>query len=540
MAMSADDIFEVRTTGTQTGGALFRWVSLRSTTYKWTASASGTGEYYCQTAAGGNPGLTSPGSVYLDGDYDLATNGVMGSLAVSEWDWGDNDALGYSTVYVRLADSADPDTKNPGFVGIAYGGGTDYSQQDAPQYDITNASAAGAGNTITTASAAADMVGNGLFAVGGTNVRANKRYEITSVVVGTSITVTGSGTLMSGAGAGDVHVHIGGAFQFSGTLDDDFTEDLVAGNTVYVESGTYTLGEAVSQAIDGTAGTPITWRGYIGTRNAIPTGDDRPLFDVTTLGWSSGDYALYEYLRFTGTVNGSTFQTGNYGWAYKCKFNNTSGSAGKVAVTTKGGLYNCEISSTLGTAVSNSYGYQGLYQCYIHDSSIGVYQAASIAQIVNCVIDTCTTGFYLYDVGSSWNAEVNVFGNVFYNCTNPIDNTSGSGGVYLNNIVTSCTNELDISSYNKRDLFDYNCWNCTNVNAYNRKGPNDITEDPLLNAPATGDFTLQAASPCANAGLKVDTLTGASADCKTSIGVDQPGTGAGGIKVPRGMRGGFN
>ena len=46
-------VWEVRTTGAQVSGGGFCWTSLVNATYKWTASASGTNEYYCEIAAGG-------------------------------------------------------------------------------------------------------------------------------------------------------------------------------------------------------------------------------------------------------------------------------------------------------------------------------------------------------------------------------------------------------------------------------------------------------------------------------------------------------
>lgn len=86
---------------------LFSRECLTSSTYKWTASASGTNEYYCELAAGGDPSLLDLSYVLLD-DYDMA-NGTMGSLGDHEWDYGDNDTLGYNTVYIR-DDSGDPDS----------------------------------------------------------------------------------------------------------------------------------------------------------------------------------------------------------------------------------------------------------------------------------------------------------------------------------------------------------------------------------------------------------------------------------------------
>gem|GEM_PF-2420447 len=86
----------------------------RSAAYKWTASSSGTNEYYLELAAGGDPSQEAPTDVQLNGTD--ATEGTAGSLAAGEWDYGDNDTLGFNTLYVRLADGADPDSKDVGYV----------------------------------------------------------------------------------------------------------------------------------------------------------------------------------------------------------------------------------------------------------------------------------------------------------------------------------------------------------------------------------------------------------------------------------------
>jgi len=75
----------------------------------WTVSASGTNEYYLENTAPGYT-ATEPSNVYID-DVQAAT-GTLGSLGVVQWGWGDNDTLGYNTIYVRLSDGADPDDKS--------------------------------------------------------------------------------------------------------------------------------------------------------------------------------------------------------------------------------------------------------------------------------------------------------------------------------------------------------------------------------------------------------------------------------------------
>ena len=79
-------------------------IDLITATYKWTASGSGTNEYYLETAAGGDPGISQPDLLIRDATNSLCdaeVTNALGSLADHEWEWGDNDTLGYSTVYFR-------------------------------------------------------------------------------------------------------------------------------------------------------------------------------------------------------------------------------------------------------------------------------------------------------------------------------------------------------------------------------------------------------------------------------------------------------
>lgn len=83
-------------------------------TYEWVLSGSGTNEYYVQLSGGGDPSLASPNGVVINGLFRPKQK--PGNLGTEEWGHGDNDTLGFNTVYVRLADGTDPDTKASGFV----------------------------------------------------------------------------------------------------------------------------------------------------------------------------------------------------------------------------------------------------------------------------------------------------------------------------------------------------------------------------------------------------------------------------------------
>lgn len=95
-------------------------ISLRNSTYRWLLSGSGTANYYLDLSGGGNPGISTPGTTSgaITGDDAAFTNGTAGSLTVSQFGYGDADTLGYNTIYVRLADGADPDTKAVDFVKL--------------------------------------------------------------------------------------------------------------------------------------------------------------------------------------------------------------------------------------------------------------------------------------------------------------------------------------------------------------------------------------------------------------------------------------
>jgi len=81
---------------------------LTSSSYKWTASGSGTNEYYLTDSDGNDPGFdVQPDFIVMDGVK--LTEGTAGSLDDHEWDYGDNDTLGFSTVYIRDSDG-DPDS----------------------------------------------------------------------------------------------------------------------------------------------------------------------------------------------------------------------------------------------------------------------------------------------------------------------------------------------------------------------------------------------------------------------------------------------
>ena len=75
----------------------------------WLLSALGTNEYYIVNTAPFYSAV-KPSAVYINGV--LIVEGLIGTLGIIQWAWGDNDALGYNSIYIRLADGVDPDSKS--------------------------------------------------------------------------------------------------------------------------------------------------------------------------------------------------------------------------------------------------------------------------------------------------------------------------------------------------------------------------------------------------------------------------------------------
>lgn len=104
------------TLNTQAAGMVSTNTSIRTAALKWTASvAGGAGVFYVELAAGGNPTLAEP-SMVRAGGVDLSLASAVAALPAGSYWYGDGDTLGFSTVYVHLADDSDPDSKAVGYV----------------------------------------------------------------------------------------------------------------------------------------------------------------------------------------------------------------------------------------------------------------------------------------------------------------------------------------------------------------------------------------------------------------------------------------
>ena len=94
--------------------------------YKWNRSIGGVNEFYCTRRDGSNPSLIIPDSAVVNGNFMCVSagdathiRGTVGSLSfVTQYGFGDNDSLGFRTVYVKT-NGDNPETEINSVTGVA-------------------------------------------------------------------------------------------------------------------------------------------------------------------------------------------------------------------------------------------------------------------------------------------------------------------------------------------------------------------------------------------------------------------------------------
>jgi len=407
-------------------------------------------------------------------------------------------ALNASTVWeVRSTGSQ---TNGGGFYNRNPGTSIDYSQQDSPQLSLSDIATdtAGTGLSSATGGFTAAMVGNIIYITGGGTTTG--WYEIVSYTDGNNVTIDRS----AGASKTAVTGNVGGAFKIGGSLDGDFFSgsNKVAGNTVYIKAGSYTLGEIITNQI-GTVALPIIICGYNTSRNDEPIGDNRPLIDCGSYIFYTNNYHILKNIRFTGTST-SVVTAGGSSIVYNCKAVNTSGTAlryGFYGSNNSIMLLKCEAVSTNGYAISFSSYDTVIQYCYIHDSSSGILAAT----VLNCVVANCSGQGIAAGSQSKF-----IIGNTIYGCGTGI-NFNTYAPITINNIISGCTTGMSAGSEGlyRNGVIKNNClYNTTDLSNVTLDATNMLATNPLLNNPSSGDFTLQSGSPCFDAGMQPDSMIG--------------------------------
>ena len=387
------------------------------------------------------------------------------------------------------------DTNGGGFVPGS--SGTDYSQQSAAQYALTNGVTNGT-TTVATVSAAADMVGNICYIAGGTGTITGDWYQAISVVVGVSITVDRSTGLTAGTG---VTINVGGAWA---TLNPWVTA-VQPGNTTWVKAtGIYGLNTHLNLGIGGGgAGQTLVIEGYNSTRgdggqvtiNCTTTLTGSACINVNTPGLT--------FANFIVSANGNSargIQIGNRGALYNIA---ASGFTDSWAFFTGSGnaMYvNC--SATSCTCVGFSQTSDATYiDCYAAGCQIGFsLNSGGRSTCIRCTSanNTGSTSYHGFDVQANQNA-LTMLNCVAYN--------NGGDGFRFENAQQTLYEVQNNVAYGNAGfgfnytsaptgvlyLFDYNFYaantsgNLNNITA----GPHDVTlTGNPFNNPGSGDFSL--------------------------------------------------
>ncbi len=133
----------------QSDNTVSRSVVDDGTLWAWTVSPADADEFYLTEVLGpGDINLPVPTAVTeVIGTTDTAmTNAAPGALTAGDWGYGDNDTLGFDTVYVFLTATGDPDSQSAGHVKVQNG--------DIATHPLTTGCATGASgvkpNTVST------------------------------------------------------------------------------------------------------------------------------------------------------------------------------------------------------------------------------------------------------------------------------------------------------------------------------------------------------------------------------------------------------
>lgn len=419
------------------------------------------------------------------------------------------------------------DSNGGGFV--AGQSGTDWSQFDSPQYALTGIASAGSGNTILSASAAADMVGNIAQVISGTNFNTGF-FQILSVSVGVSITFStnaASQSICTGVGASGV-INIGGALLTVSKAQSG----AIRSNKIWIKAGTYSLAGNVTFSVGGNFdGTDPATRiiGYNTSRGDINPylSATRPVLQIaSSTGISaltlSGASVFAENLDIDcnslATTTALTLSGSNC-FAINCKMRNY-GTAGIAASNSQGGLFKNEITGGLSgaTAGINATNNVCAMGNYIHDTAgghgIATGAGATGASLVRNVIaniagasadgiNTNSSGFALgntiYKAGRHGIFDANNAVNSMI-LLNNILHSNGGFGTKINLAAAAAMSHYDGNMYyNNTSGTRNNMDDVGGTNPQNASGPYTNTRDLILSADpfvnaAGGDYRLTPAA----------------------------------------------
>jgi hypothetical protein len=404
-----------------------------------------------------------------------------------------------TTWEVRTAGS---DTNGGGFDGSA-SPSVDYSQNNnknaagcsncgssSANLSTTDAVIVAASTSVTSAAASFSnaVTGNIVYFSGGSCTTGAINTQWRRVVFSNSITITldqaPTGTF-TGTCTG-VTMNIGGAMASPSVV----AANKVAGNDVYIRSGTYTISSTSTTAsngivLDATGGTGATnnsvWWGYGSTR-----GDDgtKPLLQASgiatvSLFKISGNHVAVRNLSFDGagqTAIKCVEAAGQYGKYYRLKASNCTNKAFDLVIPAMGWAFQleatgCSVTAGVITLGGNTGGILG-YNIEAHDNSAtGIlinqsgfcynclsyrntgansdgfdFQSGTGGNLINSV--AAYNGRYGVNVTSSRGNATSIVNTISYGNATGFGSDQVQDGTYLFNNATGANTTLNYSSTN--------------------------------------------------------------------------------------------
>lgn len=441
-------------------------------------------------------------------------------------------AIAAATVWeVRTTGS---DTNGGGYSS----GGTDWSQQDAAQYSVTDAVTNGT-TTITSASAnfGTDVVGNVLYIAGGTGSITAGWYQIASRTNATTIVVDRATGLTTGTGA---TLKIGGALASPGQC----SAVAINGNAIHQKAGTYTVTRASTNVAGGcVSAAAIAWYGYQTTRGDLGTKPvmiaDGVITTFTLFTFASGP-GFVQNVEFDGnsrTASRAVSAGGNNVEYDRCTMRNctNSGANGNTLLVCRQCLFT-------GCSTQTVVGGGHYFDCTFSGNTVAVLTQTAGTACVGCL-------FY-NNTGASTDAIVT--GNSCVIKNNTIHGSgrygivsSGSRDHIENNIVYGNTSTGIYGGTTSSVVNNATGGNGTNTNLSTAlrafaAGNISLSADPFTNA-AGGDFTLNGTSgggAACKAVASPSTLPGGTTGNSQDLGCSQAVAASGGI-IRTNMDGGF-
>lgn len=515
MALASTTVWEIETTGSATlnGGAFDPGQTAGMNTDGAATSATGTAPVFSSASynfVAGDVGAwvyIASGTNWTPGWYKVSSvaanaatlNATIGQAVL---------AAGTPTTAAGCATTASP-------TGATWS--IDYSQQSAAQFTYTDLASTGAGSTCSSVAFpfGKQQVGNSIRITGGTNFTTGV-YVIASVTTLVA-TVIGAAAMTTGAGVSGTGGQGGAMSTFAAVVSFQ-----VAGNLVFVQTGTYTITTTISISLVNNLSMQ-EFRGYGSVRGDNGT---RPIVTCATnsvhlftLQTGPRGYKFY-HLKFTHTAStrGTAFLENNSGLVYNFTWEDCiidgclRGIHSDSAVANGLGfslVSNTEITNCIneGIRISGTLTVDG---CFIHNNGaegirdLGGAGAGAGSWVLRNSIFYANTGRGVY--GTNTSAAPNtrglwqVFGCAF------VSNTGSGLDIAPTGSPTSIVLTLDSNIFDSNGAFGVTLVQ-TPVALFNRNnayrnntsgnrsnlpvGQGDIvlTGSPFTN-PATGDFSL--------------------------------------------------